>query len=107
MSKNRSPLKYREFLNWLKSKEPGEVVGIAGRSMYCPIASYLSEKGKEDLTMVRVTTGSIGFYYRDNKHPVYKTPEWAANFVERLDTMFEDSPVTTRAALRILRERNS
>jgi hypothetical protein len=32
----------QEFVDWLKSKKPGEVVGVSGESCCCPLATFLS-----------------------------------------------------------------
>ena len=83
------------FCEWLKSKDPAEVVGRPRIQEACPIATYLNE-----------TTGEIdwhvdGDHYANLRHK-RKMPPWASDFVLHIDGF--KHRVSASKALKILGE---
>lgn len=68
------------FEAWLRSKNPGEIVGVRCRPCLCPVAKYLRESSRE-LEMVRVGDDRVEI----NNEVAFSIPSWASQLVSRID----------------------
>lgn len=95
-------IKRREFKDWLLSLPKGAEVGRARLDGSCPIANYV--KKDTGYTFVQVYPG---FGYRTSIQSLiptkFKLPKWSAKFIEAVDKVKSDRPITREKALEILR----
>lgn len=73
------PLTLEEFRDWLKSKNPEEIVGWQGGCHCCPVFKCLKDKGKEVYSVNYETTF---FLYRSD---FLLNPEWVKSFINKVD----------------------
>lgn len=95
----RLSCKFDEFVNWLRSKPAEHVVGYAGHAEACPLAKWYESQ----LTFVRIGK-YLSSYGVQHIHSGYvgRLPEWAAQFVESVDTIYREQPVTAAQCLDLL-----
>jgi len=78
-----------DFKRWLEEKRPVEVVGFAGNPGFCPLAKWICSKGSFS---VDVCAGFAEI--ADGSYPMFtpklyfiKLPDWATDFVCRIDDL--------------------
>lgn len=72
------------FIQWLESKSPDEVVGFSRSSCECPLATYLKFRHS-----YYDTVGiSIATHGADGGVPWVCLPDWASEFVYRVDSSY-------------------
>lgn len=104
MSKRRFPTRVA-FAAWLETKHPRTKVGDPGCTENCPLAKFLTQTtGKSHFV------GGVEAYETDKegfrvKGSSAKLPQWAANFIDTVDSLDADS-VSATTALKIARHSN-
>ena len=94
-----SPLKLKEFKEWLQSQPRNKVIGIKYDFCRCPISNYLAQK-----------TGFNWKVYNRTIVPVEVSPNieeilvgrWAVNFIYLVDNESENIAITAEMALKFL-----
>ena len=89
-------LKRTDFINWLKAKQPDEIVGHTAMACECPIARWLTD----------VFGGQFGVtrnYYSHYSEETVRRPntEWMTTFVFKLDMTYS-GPVAREQALELI-----
>lgn len=88
------------FGSWLRAQPAEMVVGWVGRCSSCPLATYARREMGVRGAMVGVSQFVVGTR-------VWKLPDWAQVFVERVDAWPRaegDGAVTAGTALEVLRD---
>lgn len=96
----------KNVIEWLNTKESGDIVGEAGKYESCPLAMFIKEN-KANIETVIVTTFNFK-YQKKNGRKTWKKelPLWAKNFVARIDdfTIGGDDLITVDEALDIIND---
>lgn len=80
-----------QFITWLESHDPNDVVGRSREFDLCPIATFL----RETLQTNRIGSVSVTDKIRVvtiNERLEMKTPDWAQDFIGGVDTI-SDLPI--------------
>jgi len=89
-----------DFKKWVCSWDEDTVIGNAGRSKLCPIASYMKFIYSANYVWVM---GSYAEVEIDNTHCEGHLPEWAKRFIYVLDgSLPAGSEVTAKVAKYVL-----
>lgn len=102
----------KQFQAWLEAKHPRSYIGVAGEGDACPLARYLKGTlGAKNIESLSVDNDTIDIDtpveseedYDDYDGYVHvNTPGWAANFIERVDSLGEYR-ITAQKALKVLK----
>lgn len=91
------------FKEWLKTKEPLEVVGVTDRSRECPLRNYLRREVDSEIVEVY---GAFANRRAKNAWQLEEVllPDWCDDFVSHLDgsTFKYAADVTAALALEVL-----
>ena len=88
----------KKFIEWLESKGPFERVGVPTSQTGCPLACSLRDAGQIDCRVLPCSFGSFDAGYKP-------LPEWARNFVFRVDhhSMIANTyQITAKTCLKIM-----
>lgn len=77
------PVTFFDFKSWLDSRDTNDVVGEAVICGHCPVASFLREKGYQEVSIYSTKSYINSTKYENN-------PSWVTAFVEEID---RDKPV--------------
>lgn len=87
-----------KFVEWLRQKEPEAVVGESRYLSSCPLATHLEE-----------TWGSVAEVDISDMavrgHPYVNTPQWAKDFIDKVDEYSAGESITAKVALELLGEK--
>jgi hypothetical protein len=87
-----------DFISWLRSKVPDEMVGLAAHCNSCPLAAFIGER-MEGAVDMRI--GGAICYWPDWTDVTSDVPTWARMFMTDVDTAKFNTPVTAAQALHI------
>ncbi len=97
-----------QFIDWLKSKRPGQHVGHSISYYGCPIARFITEM-QDDVHMASVG-GFLSLYeLRGSGQTIkmgqmYELPKWARTFVDQVDLLASGTIITAKRALAVMEE---
>lgn len=97
-----TPLSREDFRQWLVSKKPDEVVGLAGDAKRCPYAAYATSVpwGSSFCDLALVGRGGVQLFWRDEVILSESSPRWLQDFMRRADA--RTYWITAKDALTIL-----
>jgi len=84
----------KQFIEWLESKKPGELVGDLRCGDACPIAIFYRSLGREAL--VGHETVSFNWWRTETE-----LPKWAQNFIKSADGR-KTKQITAKTCLKIM-----
>ena len=95
----------KQFIAWLESKKPRELVGRVGHCCLCPLANCLAERGKRDPWLESTVLYYGDPYDGNGEEPVIEEnlPEWAKNFIAEADNR-KTKQITAKTCLKIMGE---
>lgn len=91
------------FTRYLRALDPDHVVGYAGSSQHCPLATYLYDMGYADHAVGSITVLAPRADDPDNMaRMIANMPQWAIRFVDGVDENDTAAPITASMCLEVL-----
>lgn len=90
------------FTRYLSSLDPDHVVGYAGSSQHCPLATYLHDMGYDNHAVLGIVVATVPDDPTKLSRMVTNMPHWATRFVDGVDENDISAPITATMCLEVL-----